>query len=104
MVDRIRTAAGIEGIAVSEEDLRTERTHNIDNTRRIVRTDVGEVARFSEMDLDGCELAVEVDVSDSRLSDQSFEFCKEVVPWYCPEVSEIDFRFFHSFIRLQACP
>ena len=96
MVYCIGTSTCVKCIAVSQEYLSSERADHIDDTSRIVRTDVGKVARFSEMDLDRCKLVLEVDISDSCFSDKLFELYKKVVARYSPEVSKEYFRLFHS--------
>ena len=55
------------------------------------------------MDLDGSELAFEIDVCDTCSSDKTLQLGQHVVTWDCPQVSEEYFRVFHVFIVL-ACP
>ena len=94
----------IKGIRVSKERFSTKRADHIHYTGSIIRTDICEVARFSEMNLDGSELSVKINISDTSSSDELFEFGEKVVSRNCPEIGEEYFRFFHSYVYTIGCP
>ena len=62
MVERIRAAADIERVAVGEKRLAAERAHIVAHDARPVRAQIGHVARLTEVELDGDEFVLEVDL------------------------------------------
>ena len=72
VIDRIGSTAGIERIAVGKERLASERADHINDSGRIIRTDISHVAGFAEMNLDCRELTFEIDVSNACTPYESF--------------------------------
>lgn len=62
MVYCIGAAAGIERVAIRQEGFGSQVAEYGCQTCHIVRTDVGQVARFAEMDLDRHKLIFEINV------------------------------------------
>ena len=88
MTDGIGTASAVKGVCIREERFAAKVLNHPDDDCGIVRTEVGHVAIFAEMDLYRDELVPEADLSDSCCADKVFELDEEIVAWTCPEVRE----------------
>ena len=62
MVERIGAAADIERVAVGKKRLAAERAHIVTHDARPVRAQIGHVSRLAEVELDGDEFVLEVDM------------------------------------------
>ena len=91
VVDCIRAAARVEGVAVSEEDFRSQAAQQVHYGGGIVGADVGEVAGLSEVDLDGGEPALEINALDAGPFYQPDQLGHHIIARSCPQVGEIDF-------------
>ena len=98
MIDGIGASTCVEGVAVGEERLASERTDHVHHAGSIVRAYVRHVSRLTEMNLDGSELAVEINILYSGASDEFLKLDKKVVSRHRPEVREEYFRFLHDYI------
>ena len=65
MVERVGAAADIERVAVGEKRLAAERAHIVAHDARPVRAQIGHVARLAEVELDGDEFVLEVDLLEA---------------------------------------
>ena len=65
MVERIGAAADIERVAVGKKRLAAELAHVVAHDARPVRAQIGHVARLAEVELDGDEFVLEVDLLEA---------------------------------------
>ena len=65
MVERIGAAADIERVAVGEKRLAAELAHIVAHDARPVRAQIGHIAGFAEVELDGNILVLEVDLLEA---------------------------------------
>ena len=87
--------AGVQGVAVGEEGHAALFLHHIRHRLGPVGAQVRQVARLTEVDLDGHELAVHVDLADAGRLDELFQFFLQIGARTHPEVCIIHGRFFH---------
>ena len=74
MVERVFAPADVEGVAVGDEGFAAQLTHQVADGARVVGAQEGEVARLPEVQLDGDELALEVNAVNPGLEHQLAQF------------------------------
>ena len=70
MIQSVLPGAYIHGVGVGEEGLASQILHQIHDDLGVVGADVGQVAQFTEVDLDGNELVFEIDLVEAGGHDQ----------------------------------
>jgi hypothetical protein len=97
VLQRIFSAAGVHGVAVCEEWLAAKLLYNVDNCARVVGSQVAYIAKLAEMELDGNELAFQVEVGYPCCFHKSFKLCGQALAELCAKISKIYFCFFHNY-------
>ena len=95
MFQGVLAAAHIQGVAVGQEGAPAQGGHFVGHHLGEVGTQEGQVARLTEMDLDGHELVVHVDAVDAGLFDQFFQLVQQAGAHGAAHVGEIDFGSTH---------
>ena len=96
MFKRILAAARIKRVAVCQERHASVFFDDIRNNLCVVRAQKGEISEFSEMHLDGDELAVHVDFFHAGFFDQTGKLFSERNTDFCSEIGEVNFGSTHN--------
>ena len=96
MLQSILSSAHVQRVAVCKEGAPSQLFDDIRHSLGIVGTQVGQIARLAEMDLDGRHFLLKIDFSDSRLLYQLPELLRQVCSGQCPEICEVHLCFFHD--------
>jgi hypothetical protein len=72
MVNCIGTSAGVQRVGISKKRFTSETLYESDDNGGIVGAQIGQVARFTEMNLYGHKLIIEVNALNAGSFDQSF--------------------------------
>ena len=96
MVHRVGTAAGVERVGVGKIGLSAQGTYQVGHAGGIVGSQKCQVARLSEVHLDGDELVLEVYRLDAGGLGYGFHFLHQGKAGGGVQVSEINFCFFHN--------
>ena len=95
MIHCIAPAAAVQGVAVGKENLGSLGPQKIYEPGSIIRAQIGKISRFPEMNLDGCEFSVKIDVLNPRSFYQADHFGHQITSRPGSQVSKVNFRFFH---------
>lgn len=100
MIQRIFAAAYIQGVAVGQESFPAAFFYHIDNDLGIVRAQIRQVARFTEVDFDGSKFVLKIDVVETGTLDQASQLFGRLRPstvWKSEKYT-LDFSIlFHPF-------
>ena len=91
MVEGVFAAAHIQRVAVSQERFAAHIFDHVDDGAGIVGTKVRQVARFSEVDLDGDEFAVQFHGWKTCFAQKPFQFRLQCVSHLHPQVCVVYF-------------
>jgi len=88
--------ARVHGVAVGQERLAAQLLDHVGHGLGVIWTKIADVAQLAEMQLDGHELSVHVDLPDPGLSDQLLELGGQPVSvGHRAKIGKINFRFLH---------
>ena len=73
MLQSVLPAAGIHGVAVGEEGLAAQRFYQIHHCAGVVGAEIADIAQLAEVELDGNEFAVHVDVFNAGFAHELLE-------------------------------
>ena len=96
VLQRVLAAAHIQGVAVGQKRPAAQLLDHIGHGLGVVGPQVSQVARLTKVDLDGNELALHIDLTDTRGADQLLQLIQQVHAGLCPQVGEIDLCLFHG--------
>ena len=88
MLEGVLAASGVEGVAVGQEGLASQLRDHVHHRPGVVGAQESHVAELPEVHLDGYELAVHVDASDSGL-DESLELVGRTLVRLAAKISVI---------------
>ncbi len=88
MLRGIPAAAGVERIAVGEEGDALLLLDKVDHGLRILRTQIGNVAKLTEMHFDGDKAPVHVDAADAGAATEPLELLRERCADVCSKIRE----------------
>ena len=89
VLERVFATAHVERVAVGEERLAAQLLDHVRDGARVVGAQEGEVAQFAEVDLDGDELVVEVDLLDAGAANQALELVELTLAAVRAQVGEV---------------
>ena len=90
VIQRILAATNIERIAVRQKHLATLILDQIHHDFCVVGTQVGQIAGFAKMDLDGRILVIEIDtLQHAGLLDQARQLLGQVLTGSCTKIGKI---------------
>ena len=89
VLERVFATAHVERVAVGEERLAAQLLDHVRDGTRVVGAQEGEVAQFAEVDLDGDELVVEVDLLDAGAANQALELVELAFAAVRAQVGEV---------------
>ena len=79
MINGVLTAAGIKRVTVRQKRFGAQRGKNLHKPGNVVRTNIGEVAQFAEMNLQRDELAVQRQFFYTRLANEFFHVVQQIM-------------------------
>ena len=89
VVERVLASAHVERVAVRDERLAAQLAYHVHDGAGVVGAQVAEVARLAQVHLDGNELVLEVDLTDSRPLDEALELVGKTVSHVRVKVAEV---------------
>ena len=95
MLERILAASDIQGVAVGQERHPAQLLYQVRDRLRVVRPQIRQIPRLSEVDLDCGQLAVKVDLPNPRFLQQLFQLVQKARPHGYPQIGKVYRRFFH---------
>ena len=90
VLERVLAAAYVERVAVREEGLAAQLLDHVGNGARIVGAQETEVAQLAEVNLDGHELVIEVDLLDAGTADEALELVELALARVGAQVGVVD--------------
>ena len=100
MVQGVLSAADVQRVAVRQEGLAAQSLDVIADRSRPVGTKIRQVARLTEVDLDGHEFAFEIDVLEAGLFHEALEFLQQALFAVGAQVGEVYGCFFHGSLLI----
>ena len=97
VIQSIFASAYIQRVAVGQERFAAQLLDDLDDHRRIVGAQVGQVARLTEMDFDGCVFVGELDLADAGGLDQPLQLLGQIFIERGAQVGKIDFGCRHGY-------
>ena len=97
MIERIFAMADVQRVAVRQERLAAKLLDFVRDDAREIRAEEGKIARFAEVDFNGGEFAVEINLVHARRLQQVGQLAHQAfAEGLGAHVREIDFRFRHD--------
>ena len=100
MLESIFATSYIQRVAIGKEGLAAQLLDDIGHGARIIGAQKTQVSQLAEVDLDGDELVLKIDLVDSRAIDQALELIELALAAMGAQVSEIDL----GGIGCHSCP
>ena len=96
MLQGMLAAARIKRVAVRQKRHAALLLDEVCHDFRILRTQICHVAELTEMHLDGHELAIHIDVLDTRCNAERLELLHDIAANRHTKIRKINFRLFHD--------
>ena len=95
MLQGILPTTRIQGVAVGQEGHAAQTLYHIRNYFRVVGPQKGQIARLSEVHLDGYQFMVKIDLADPGGADQLLQLIQQVFPRLTAQVRVVYLCLFH---------
>ncbi len=105
MIQGVLAHSHIKSIAVRQERLAALGLDDLHDRFREIGPQIAQIAGFTEMDLDGGELVLEINRLDPCFPDQFLQLLQQIVSIVGdPHIRKINFTLFHSYLRFNIIP
>ena len=96
VVQGVFAPAHVQGVAVGQKGLSAQAFHHVGHGFGKVGPQIGQVARLAEMNFDGGEFILEIDLLHTGLAHQFFQLLLQIHARTAAHVGKIYFCFFHN--------
>ena len=104
VVQGVLATTYVERVAVGDERLAAQLAYHVHDGAGIVGPQVAEVARLSQVHLDGDELVLKVNLADAGCLDEPLELVGQAIAHVRVQVAEVDLRRLHALSSRWWCP